>query len=104
MPQGCVDGRYILNGEIGRGGYAVVYEAYDRKSGRAVALKILAEDAMDEVAVARLEREARAAIGINHPNVCLTLDHGRLSDQRPYVVMERLHGETLRSYLRRRGH
>jgi serine/threonine-protein kinase len=70
---------------------------------RRVALKVLAEEAMDDVAIARLEREGRAALAIEHENVCMTIDYGLLADNRPYVAMELLEGESLRSYLQRRG-
>lgn len=98
-----VDCRYEVGQVIGRGGYALVYEAVDRHTMRPVALKVLAEEAMDDVAIARLEREGRAALGIDHPNVCATLDYGLLADNRPYVAMELLAGESLRTYLQRRG-
>jgi eukaryotic-like serine/threonine-protein kinase len=95
------DERFEVAGLLGRGGCAVVFKAFDRWLGRDVALKVLQEDRMNEVAVARLEREARAAIAINHPNVCSTFDHGVLADGRPFVTLELLEGETLRQRLAR---
>jgi serine/threonine protein kinase len=59
------------------------------------------ENARDAQANARLAREARAAASIHHPNVCGVTDAGALEDGRPYLVMERLHGETLTHCLRR---
>jgi serine/threonine-protein kinase len=79
----------------------MVYEAYDRQTGRAVALKVLVEEAIDDIAIARLEREGRAGLMINHPNVCATLDYGILASNLPFVSMELLEGESLRSYIRR---
>jgi serine/threonine-protein kinase len=79
----------------------MVYEAYDRQTGRAVALKVLVEEAIDDIAIARLEREGRAGLMINHPNVCATLDYGILPSNLPFVSMELLEGESLRSYIRR---
>ncbi len=93
--------RYVVRSEIGRGGCAVVYEAYDRRLARLVALKVVRKDARDAHAGTRLAREARAAAAIHHPNVCGLLDAGHLADRRPYLVMERLHGETLTNCLRR---
>jgi len=93
----------VLRSEIGRGGCAVVYEAYDLRLGRLVALKMVKQDARDSQAQARLAREARAGAAIHHPNVCAISDAGWLEDGRPYLVMERLHGETLTSLLHRRG-
>ncbi len=94
-------GRYALVAEIGRGGCAVVYEAHDLKLGRLVALKLVKEGARDRQANARLAREARAGAAIHHPNVCTISDTGQLEDGRPYLVMERLHGETLTQCLHR---
>ncbi|MFO0735054.1 MAG: serine/threonine-protein kinase [Labilithrix sp.] len=95
--------RYVLRGELGRGGCAVVYEAHDTRLGRLVALKMVKSSARDAQANARLAREARAGAAIHHPNVCGLSDAGYLPDGRPYLVMERLHGETLTSCLRRVG-
>lgn len=92
--------RFDIGAVIGRGGNAIVFEAFDRWSGHYVALKV---GAQDEVALARLEREGRAASAIRHPNVCATLDYGLLDDGHPFVAMELLRGETLRSYLAKRG-
>lgn len=96
-------GRYVLRSEIGRGGCAVVYEAYDLRLGRLVAFKMVRHDARDSQAQARLAREARAGAAIHHPNVCGVSDAGWLEDGRPYLVMERLHGETLTSLVHRTG-
>lgn len=94
-------GRYVIRGEIGRGGCAVVYEAEDLRLGRMVALKLVKHGARDAQAPTRLAREARAGGAIHHPNVCGISDGGYLEDGRPYLVMERLHGETLTSLLHR---
>src|SRR5262245_34957791 len=94
-------GRYALRSEIGRGGCAVIYEAHDLRLGRIVALKMVKNGARDAQANARLAREARAGAAIHHPNVCGISDAGYLEDGRPYLVMERLHGETLTSLLHR---
>jgi eukaryotic-like serine/threonine-protein kinase len=96
-------GRYALRAEIGRGGCAVVYEAQDLRLGRVVALKLVRSGARDTQAHARLAREARAGAAIHHPNVCGLSDAGYLEDGRPYLVMERLQGETLTALLQRRG-
>lgn len=100
-PATVLAGRYALRAEIGRGGCAVIYEAHDLRLGRLVALKMVKEGARDVHANARLEREARAGAAIHHPNVCGIVDAGFLEDRRPYLVMERLHGETLAALLRR---
>jgi eukaryotic-like serine/threonine-protein kinase len=101
MSRYIADARFRVGAVIGEGGHATVYEAFDRVTSQLVALKVLHE--RDEVAVARLEREARSLAAIRHPNVCAVLDCGRLDNGLSFVAMELLHGETLRSYLEARG-
>ena len=102
-PEHVLAGRYALRSEIGRGGCAVVYEAHDLRLGRIVALKLVKANARDSQAPARLAREARAGAALHHPNICALSDAGYLEDGRPYLVMERLHGETLTQLLYRTG-
>ena len=102
-PPKVVAGRYLVHGEIGRGGCAAVFDGVDSRLGRNIAIKIARPSAVDASAGARLVREARAAGAINHPNVCGVTDTGTLDDGRTYLVMERLHGETLTSCLMRTG-
>ncbi len=87
--------RYQLLSELGRGGFAAVYEAFDLRLCRTVAVKLLRGNKNDPQAPRRLAREARAAASINHPNVCSVMDVGTLDDGTPFLVMERLRGETL---------
>jgi eukaryotic-like serine/threonine-protein kinase len=94
-------GRYAIQAVIGRGGCAIIYEAHDLRLGRIVALKMVKSGARDTQANARLAREARAGGAIHHPNVCGISDAGYLEDGRPFLVMERLRGETLTSLLHR---
>ena len=98
-----VANRYEVVGEIARGGCGAVYEAIDLDHGQLIALKILSSNSMDRAAAARFEREARVAGAIHHPNVCAVTDAGTLEDGSPFLVMERLYGETLRTYMSRTG-
>jgi eukaryotic-like serine/threonine-protein kinase len=97
-----LDGRYRLDRLIGRGGMGAVYEAVDLRLGRGVAVKILASRAFGQPsALGRFRREARAAARLNHPNIVAVHDAGLLEGEGAYLVMERVHGVTLRAALDR---
>ena len=94
-------GPYEIVEPIGAGGMGEVYRAHDPRFGRDVAIKLLpAAFAHDRRALARFEREARAAGSLNHPNVLTVHDFGR-EDGTPYLVSELLRGETLRERLKK---
>ena len=92
-----VVGRYELTAEIGRGGCAIVFEAHDHRLGRVVALKVPVGFGGDSAKVSRFNRESRVIASIHHPNVCAVLDSGEAADGTPFLVMERLYGESLRA-------
>jgi serine/threonine protein kinase len=89
-------GRYRLLHEIGRGGMGVVFAAEDESLGRRVAVKTVSEP--DEAGRRRFRREARAAAGVNHPNVCQVYEIGEDGGQL-YLAMELLEGEPLSTAL-----
>ncbi len=91
-----VDGRYKILGRIGSGGMADVYLAQDTHLGREVALKVLHRRfAQDAEFVERFRREAKAAAGLQHPNVVGVYDRGE-HDGTYYIAMEHLRGRTLK--------
>jgi hypothetical protein len=93
-------GRYRIERLIGHGGMGTVWEAHDEVLRRAVAIKFLKGPAEPEQ-LARFKREAQIAAGLAHPNIVVVHDYGVDDDGRPFLVMERLSGETLRRRLRR---
>ncbi|CAN5174993.1 hypothetical protein BH09MYX1_BH09MYX1_59000 [soil metagenome] len=93
--------KYEIRGVLGRGGMATVYEARHLALDKAVAIKVMqtgnAEG--DEVAIARFYQEAKHAGSLGHPGICEVYDFGILAGGRPYLVMERLLGRSLRTHL-----
>jgi serine/threonine protein kinase len=88
-------GPYEIGDPLGTGGMGEVYRARDTRLDRTVAIKILPADiSADPVAKQRLEWEAKAISGLNHPNICTLYDVGS-QDGVDYIVMECVEGETL---------
>jgi serine/threonine protein kinase len=102
--------RYLLEKRLGRGAMGQVYLARDQNLiTRRVAIKTVRpdilndEDLQEGEAIARFEREARAAASIRHPNVVDVTDFGKSADGVFFLVMEYVEGETLYHLLRREG-
>jgi eukaryotic-like serine/threonine-protein kinase len=91
-------GRFVVVGELGRGGMSVVYAAHDRELDRKVALKVLrGEDANEEERM-RLLREGQAMARITHPNVIVVYEVG-VERGLVFLAQELLDGGTLREWL-----
>jgi len=95
-------GRYHILEQLGEGGMATVYKAYDTRLERNVALKVLRTELfspilLDQV-LQRFEREAKSLAKLSHPNIVNILDFGEHEDM-PYLIMEYLPGGTLKQKL-----
>jgi serine/threonine-protein kinase len=102
VPVGTVlEGKFRITREIGRGGMAAVYEAENIDIGKRVAVKVLAAELItSRVVRERFIREARAAAAVRSPNICDVYDSG-MFEERPFLVMELLEGESLYDLLTR---
>ncbi len=91
--------QYEILGELGTGSMGAVYHARDTKLDRDVALKVLpATVAFNAAYIQRFQREACAASGLNHPNICSIYEVGKHQDQH-FIAMELLEGQSLRGLL-----
>ncbi len=98
-----LDGRYLVESQLARGGMATVYLGRDVRLDRPVALKIAhPELARDQEFVARFISEARAAARLSSPNVVAVFDQGSAGELH-YIAMEYVPGPTLRELLAARG-
>ncbi|MEO8903019.1 MAG: protein kinase, partial [Polyangiaceae bacterium] len=99
-----IAGKYRIERVLGRGGMGVVVAAHHVVLDQVVAIKFLLPEALGSAeAVARFEREARAAVKIQSEHVARVTDVGRLETGAPYMVMELLRGRDLEVLLRERG-
>ena len=94
--------KYRLIRQIGKGGMGVVYEAVHEELGKQVAVKLLLEEAAETAeAVARFDREARAASATGHRSIVDIYDVGRTDDGDIFMVMELMAGRTLGQVLKK---
>jgi len=93
---------YEIVARLGGGGMGVVYRARDRKLDRSVALKFIAPELRRDSKVRRrFLHEARAASGLDHPNICTIHEIAETDDGRLFIVMAAYDGETLRTRIGR---
>jgi serine/threonine-protein kinase len=96
LPGAIIDGKYRVDGIIGRGGVGLVVVATHLAMKQRVAIKMIRDDVpMQRELLDRFHREARAASMIRSEHVARVLDVGRLPTGRPYIVMEYLEGEDI---------
>jgi eukaryotic-like serine/threonine-protein kinase len=87
---------YHILEQLGEGGMAIVYKAYDTRLERAVAVKVIrAQRELSAEVLKRFAREARALARLSHPNIVKVLDYGEYEGL-PFLVMEYLPGGTLK--------
>jgi len=89
--------RYEIRGQLGEGAFGIVFLAWDRLMGREVAIKTLKELRGD--LVMRFRREAELLARLAHPNILRVFDR-QLDGDPPYMITERVDGETLADHLR----
>lgn len=95
-------GRYEVVRLLGRGGMSEVYLVRDPVLDRDIAIKLIADELDDDNARRRVVREARAAGRLKHPNIVTIFDAGEHGG-RPFIAMEYVRGETLRSIIHRQA-
>ncbi len=104
LTQSVLGGKYRILRSVGSGGIGTVYAAEHLGVGFQVAVKVLrGAAAVDASEVARLRREARIQMSLEHPNIIRTFDLDQLPDGTLYVVMELLHGLSLQDQLRKKN-
>ena len=104
LARGMEVGEYRIEQKIGQGAYGAVYSAEHPLIGKRAAIKVLHRKFSSEIQiVSRFISEARAVNRIRHRNIIDVFSFGRLPDQRQYLIMELLHGQTLRQVLDVRG-
>jgi eukaryotic-like serine/threonine-protein kinase len=99
-----LEGKYLLESLVGRGGMGNVYRARHLQMETHVAVKILhASLVSDSVAVERFRREAKTALNVNHPNIIQIMDFGVTEEHIVFIVMELLQGISLQKIIEQEG-
>lgn len=93
--------RYVVEKELGRGAMGVVYRALDTSLDRPVAIKVLEHHASDPKMRVYFLREARAVAQLIHPNIVTLFDAGLEGLETPYLIMELVEGNDLRTRLQK---
>lgn len=96
--------RYLIEDEIGSGALGKVYKAKHQILDRHVAVKVLFEDVKgNENAYLRFQREAQTACALSHPNIVTVYDFGLQDNSFPFLVMDYLQGDDLKTVIKRDG-
>jgi len=95
-------GRYKIKSELGRGGMATVYRAFDPISNREVAIKILPRELLNNLVTrARFKRELKLVASLEHPAIVPVYDVGGEDDHQPYFVMRYMSGGSLSDMIKK---
>ena len=96
---GQVIDHFKIIAQLGEDDRNDVWDAEDTRIGRRVAIKFLHKElSRNKIAIERFRREAQLASQLSHPNLCTILDIGN-HEERPYVIMELLEGQSLKQRL-----
>ncbi len=100
-----LNGRYLIQHELKRGGMGAVYLAQDQQlHSRPVVVKVLLDEAyQSEYVVQKFHQEVEALSRIDHPGIVGIIDAGKLENGRPFIVMQYVEGMTLRSLINAEG-
>ena len=102
-PDTLINERYELKEEIGSGGMADVFKAYDLIEKRYVAIKAVKRDyCKDAQYMRRFEHEARTVLNLKHKNIVRAYEYGTYNG-RGYIVLEYVEGSTLKEYIKEHG-
>lgn len=95
-----IDGRYVVEKALSPGGMSRVYLAHDQNLNQSVVIKVLSQELAHHAYLRqKFEDEVKALLPLRHTGVVRALDKGKLSDGRPYIVMEYVEGDTLRAHI-----
>jgi serine/threonine protein kinase len=100
-----LNGRYLVQNELKRGGMGVVYLALDQQlHSRRVVVKVLLDEAFQsEYVVQKFRQEVEALSRIDHPGIVGIIDAGELQNGRPFIIMQYVEGVTLRTVMSPEG-
>jgi tRNA A-37 threonylcarbamoyl transferase component Bud32 len=100
-----LNGRYLIERELKRGGMGIVYLARDRQlHSRAVVVKVLLDETLkSEYVVQKFHQEIEALSRLDHPGIVGIIDAGEVADGKPFIVMQYVEGVTLRSVMNPEG-
>ncbi len=98
----AVQSQFRVDAEVGRGGMATVYRAWDLRHDRPVAIKVLHPELANAIGIDRFLREIRTSARLQHPHLIPVLDSGRTTSS-AFYVMPLIEGQNLRERLRANG-